>query len=291
MDSFAEPPNSRARADLALSLEDVNAQVSALEAEYKQKGIELTGRIIHATHYLPLTATLAPLKTGVLSPPLTPPLRSNDVAPSPTSESAPDFPPAQPQPQQHETATTATTDSSVNEPSVQEPTTSAPATTPATATTISTSTSSSRADRWIIGPRWGHSAMFSGITSLGATREQIVIGWTGDLQKSVSPSGSDNSGANDSAIQEKVRIPTANISPEDREALVEAIERFSTSETDEDELDVEDKDKAGGKTKYVPVWLDDKIAHGHYDGYCKTSELSFLFYIHVHNTWGGFTNY
>ena len=36
------------------------------------------------------------------------------------------------------------------------------------------------------------------------------------------------------------------------------------------------REEEGAETKgtlLVPVWLDDKVAHGHYDGYCKTSEF------------------
>ena len=40
-----------------------------------------------------------------------------------------------------------------------------------------------------------------------------------------------------------------------------------------------DMTNATKKTKYVPVCLNDKVAHGHYDGYCKQS-MSFGIFIY-----------
>ena len=66
--------------------EEAEEQIEALKGEYAAKGIELSGRIIHVTHYLPLTVHLLPSKNGVLSPPLTPPVKASDVVLSPTEE-------------------------------------------------------------------------------------------------------------------------------------------------------------------------------------------------------------
>ena len=217
MDSFAEPSNSRSRLDLQLSLEEVNAQVDALKREYAAKGIELSGRIIHVTHYLPLTATLTPSRSGVLSPPLTPPVKPSDVDPSsPTTADSPSFN------QDSQTQATTATESGI----------------------IGSESPSLVSSRWTIGPRWGHSAMFSGIHSLGATNEQVIIGWTGDLYRGSATS------------DESIKIPTPSVSDEDKKALEETIGRYKPEE---------------GSAKYVPVFLDDEVAHGHYDGYCKTS--------------------
>ena len=58
-----------------------------------------------------------------------------------------------------------------------------------------------------------------------------------------------------------------SLTEEDKASLQEALAEYS------------DSDLADEKTKpqYVPVWLDDKVAHGHYDGYCKES-TSISFY-------------
>lgn len=207
MDSFAKSPSSRSSPDVSLSLADVNSQVAALKAEYASKGIALSGRILHVAHYLPVQATLAPSKIGVLSPPLTPPVRPSDVGSLSFSEEAITAPAPQ--------DITEGGDENGNE------------------------------QRWLISPRWGHSAMYSGIQSLGAAaQEQVIVGWTGDLERGAASTG------------EKVKIPAASVSESDRAALVEAIETHKSED---------------GPIKYVPVFLDDDVAHGHYDGYCKTS--------------------
>lgn len=212
MDSFANPQHSRARPDLALSLDEVNQQILSLKQEYATKGIELTGRIIHATHYLPTTISLAPSKSGVLSPPLTPPVKPSDVAVSPLEDVSP---------------------------------ASAFAPPPKTVEPAAGSATESKSSRWIIGTRWGHSAMYSGIQSLSNAHEQVIVGWTGDLERGSASTG------------EKVKIPLASVSEDDRKTLTAAIEAHKIEE---------------GPTKYVPVWLEDDVAHGHYDGYCKTSK-------------------
>jgi trehalose 6-phosphate synthase/phosphatase len=38
-------------------------------------------------------------------------------------------------------------------------------------------------------------------------------------------------------------------------------------------------DERDRKTKYIPVWLDDKVAHGHYDGYCKQTLWPLFHYL------------
>ncbi|KAK0203723.1 trehalose 6-phosphate phosphatase [Desarmillaria ectypa] len=97
---------------------------------------------------------------------------------------------------------------------------------------------------WTLVPRYGHSAMISGIRSLAATHEQLIVGWTGDIHSPVP----------------NEHIPENTISESDKQALDEALRTYQPKESDPDD------DK---KTVYVPVWLDDKVAHGHYDGYCK----------------------
>lgn len=100
---------------------------------------------------------------------------------------------------------------------------------------------------WTLTPRYGHAAMISGIRSLSATHEQVIVGWTGDIASSIP----------------NENIPASTIPEAERATLAEALSTYQPKESDPDD------DK---KTVYVPVWLDDKVAHGHYDGYCKQSE-------------------
>jgi hypothetical protein len=59
------------------TLTGVRAGVAELEADLRSKGIKLSGRIIHVTHYLPIVTTLNPHYNGgkdtkPISPPKTP---------------------------------------------------------------------------------------------------------------------------------------------------------------------------------------------------------------------------
>ncbi|KAJ6562568.1 trehalose 6-phosphate phosphatase [Mycena capillaripes] len=106
---------------------------------------------------------------------------------------------------------------------------------------------------WTLVPRYGHAAMISGIRSLSATHEQLIIGWTGDVQ---SASGD--------------RVPSESVSEEDRAALDDALRTYQPKESDPDD---------DRKTVYVPVWLEDSVAHGHYDGYCKQTLWPLFHYL------------
>lgn len=54
------------------TLASVRAAVAQLEADHRSKGTKLSGRIIHVTHYLPITVTLKPTSAAPISPPKTP---------------------------------------------------------------------------------------------------------------------------------------------------------------------------------------------------------------------------
>jgi len=106
------------------------------------------------------------------------------------------------------------------------------------------------ASAWSLAPRHGHAAMISGIRSLAHSHEQLIVGWTGDILSSPTET-----------------IPSDGISHKEREEFEAALKDYHPKESDPD-------DERDRKTKYVPVWLDDKVAHGHYDGYCKQSTCS-----------------
>ena len=100
---------------------------------------------------------------------------------------------------------------------------------------------------WQLAPRYGHAAMISGIRSMSHSHEQIIIGWTGDILSSPTD-----------------KIPIDTVTEKEREEFEAALKAYHPKESDPD-------DERDRKTKYVPVWLEDKVAHGHYDGYCKQS--------------------
>jgi trehalose 6-phosphate synthase/phosphatase len=221
MDSFHEPR----RIPDPVRLEDLTSEVLAREAEYRAKGLTLSGRVIHVCHYLPITATLhSSSRPGIHSPPSTPPQQPTDITPQSPSQ--------------------------IPDNALQS--------------------------KWSLSARMGHSAMISGIRSLSATHEQVIIGWIGDIESPNTTSGMSNNPfppmtsfrflrptdrfPRISLAGDKIKVPCTSLSEQDRASLEEEITKF-TSEDDDT------------KTIYVPLLLDDKVAHGHYDGYCKESEI------------------
>jgi len=89
--------------------------------------------------------------------------------------------------------------------------------------------------------------MISGIRSLEAPGEQLIIGWTGDIQNTNQPDAT---------------VPLSSVSEQDRLALEESLQTYHPHEADPDDET---------KTTFIPVWVDEKEAHGHYEGYCKES--------------------
>lgn len=220
MHSFHEPYT---RAGDDISLDAVREQVRALEDSHRAHGVQLSGRIVHICHYLPVVPTLisqvSPAAAGVLSPPPSPPVLVTDVPASPTGDATEAEQPQQPVPSR----------------------------------------------RWRFAPRYGHSAMISGIRSLSATHDQLVVGWTGDvLSRPSEGAASAESGGNTGTVEQP--IPSHLVSQADRVALESELVGY-----DEDGQG-QGADASKGKLEYVPVWLENKVAHGHYDGYCKTSE-------------------
>ncbi|KAI0363228.1 trehalose 6-phosphate phosphatase [Pilatotrama ljubarskyi] len=230
MDSFAEP---RRPIDNTISLPDVRAQVHKLEADLREKNIPLSGRIIQVCHYLPVTCAFARRSrpADIPSPPATPPAKAADIPPSPV-ESEP-------------------ADSTLPAPRGTAPDKDAPS-------------------QWSIAVRYGHSAMVSGIDSLAATHEQILVGWTGDIQASstaVPPLAAQAaSGPSDPSAS---KFPTSSLSEDDKKELETLLEDYKSRDEPQD----------GKKIHYVPVWLDDKDAHGHYDGYCKQTLWPLFHYL------------
>ncbi|KAF8591323.1 glycosyltransferase family 20 protein [Ramaria rubella] len=96
---------------------------------------------------------------------------------------------------------------------------------------------------WTLGPRSSHDAMVSGIRSLSSSHEQVLVGWTGDIEVGT----------------EGQTVPTDSLTDADKAALEDALSQYKGNELEE-----------GCKPPvYKPVWLKDKIAHEHYEGYCK----------------------
>lgn len=174
-------------------------------------------------------------------------------------------------------------------------------------TTATNETEVPPSDRWSLAPRRGHTAMHSGIHSLSATHEQIMVGWTGEIKVAAptstatatpgtsvtSPTTVEQPPAAPSASSlNPPTIPVASISTVDRAALDDAIKSYrdpkdpftsesstSTStahETPSSSTDVSNIDKP---MSYAAVWLSDSTAHAHYEGYCKSTLWPLFHYL------------
>ncbi|KAF8633173.1 hypothetical protein AX17_004674 [Amanita inopinata Kibby_2008] len=199
-----------------IHIDKVRDNIRLLEKQHRDAGIPLSGRVLHVCHYLPITATFNS-RPGVLSPPATPPVKPTQLS---TDDSSP---------------TEVERGVGLEEPA------------------IVTDVKSSSAV-WTLGPRYGHAAMISGIRSLSATHEQLIIGWTGDIL-SATPNEKMSSDA----------VSAANMA-----ALEDALKTYQPKESEGEDA---------SKTQYVPVWLNDKVAHGHYDGYCKQTLWPLFHYL------------
>src|SRR6266404_1369580 len=79
MDSFHEPR----RVSEPINLDILTSEVLAREAEYRAKGIPLSGRVLHVCHFLPIAATLHSSSRPVIpSPPSTPPQQPTSITSS-----------------------------------------------------------------------------------------------------------------------------------------------------------------------------------------------------------------
>ncbi|TFK38212.1 trehalose-6-phosphate phosphatase [Crucibulum laeve] len=130
---------------------------------------------------------------------------------------------------------------------------------------------------WSFTPRYGHAAMISGIRSLSTTHEQLIVGWTGDILDCPHPSAPSStldatspSAFTGSPTQDSASVPSSAVGEEERKKLEEELGSYQPKESDPDDE---------RKTVYVPVWLDDKVAHGHYDGYCKQTLWPLFHYL------------
>ncbi|KAL6300944.1 trehalose 6-phosphate phosphatase [Sparassis latifolia] len=234
MDSFA----GTHRPTEGISLPEVRAQVKKLEEDYRAAGIPLSGRIIHVCHYLPVHASFATLASaqGLPSPPATPTAKPTDIAFEPVAQVS---------------ITAEEIDGvPINESQPIDP-----------------------RDRWSLSVRYGHSAMVSGISSLSATHEQLLIGWTGDIDTvhPATPALIAPSPAIPGVVEPPSgRVLTSQLEDRDKQGLEDLLNTYRSR----DEVS-----EGGKKISYIPVWLDDKQAHEHYDGYCKQTLWPLFHYL------------
>ncbi|ORX75469.1 hypothetical protein K493DRAFT_321698 [Basidiobolus meristosporus CBS 931.73] len=104
--------------------------------------------------------------------------------------------------------------------------------------------------KWKIAPRRGHSAMYAGLRSLEETEECIHVGCVGDIKD-----------VNGDILDSNF------LSPNHQQTL---------------------KKFLWESEKLLPVFLDEKEAAGHYEGYCKTDLWPLLHYILWDSDWANY---
>lgn len=146
--------------------------------------------------------------------------------------------------------------------------------------------------KWRIHSRSGHTAMVSGMRSLSASHEQIVVAWTGDvlLQSQTAPSPRAPTQATFSSLtanlSQQATEDGAFLQPGQTNVVEESGKKvfngeFSDAEKEEieGELDrfsvVEGEAEQAERMKYVPVFLPPDVSKGHYEGFCKKSECGY----------------
>lgn len=209
------------------SLEDLREQVQRLEATHRERGLNLSGRIIHVCHHLPveIVRVVQPSENGDggldglgLSSPITPEFKED------------------------------------------------------------TTTFESKNSKWKIHSRRGHTAMISGIRSLSASHEQLVVAWSGEVLLQPAdppPTPPRRDDAPKLLLEDTVELHAMASEP----TLMVINAEFDKSEQQEIESElhqfseVEAKVEPNGKLTYIPVFLPPDVSKGHYEGYCKTSRL------------------
>lgn len=103
--------------------------------------------------------------------------------------------------------------------------------------------------------------MHSGIRSLAATHKQIVVAYTGDIHAYSPDVKAPSIVGGGGAAPGVETIPLDKVSEDEKRGLEKEMRTWKEPGAQEYPNEIE----------YVPVWLHDKTARGHYDGYCKTS--------------------
>ncbi|KAG8854117.1 threalose-6-phosphate phosphatase [Tulasnella sp. 330] len=122
---------------------------------------------------------------------------------------------------------------------------------------------------WHLTPRRGHTAMHSGIRSLSATHKQVIVAYTGDIHAHSPHINVPEIVGGGAAAPGVETVSTEKLTAEEKAGLGEAMKTFKEAGSQEYPNDME----------YVPVWLTDKTARGHYDGYCKATLWPLFHYL------------
>ncbi|KAJ7765213.1 hypothetical protein B0H16DRAFT_1257538, partial [Mycena metata] len=93
----------------------------------------------------------------------------------------------------------------------------------------------------------------------------LIIGWTGDILTAPPAAPLSSPIASLPPPSTPQPIPSDSVTEEERAKLEDALGTYQPAESGPDD---------DRKTVYVMVWLEDAVAHGHYDGDCKQNIAS-----------------
>lgn len=219
------------------SLGEIRSQIERLESAHRAKGVQLSGRIIHVCHHLPVeiikVVPQADIEAGVLHAPMTPEFKGEETEPTVESDDS----------------------------------------------------------KWKIHGRTAHPALVSGIKSLSDTHEQLVVAWTGEilLQSQSQPTPKPQQTAKFQPFgnfgqsepepttggpnpdlkpaqpgNDKTVVHRGELSAEEQKEIVSELKRFEK---------VDNTREGETRVSYHPVFLPPDMSKGHYEGFCKKSEL------------------
>ncbi|WVN85312.1 trehalose-phosphatase [Cryptococcus depauperatus CBS 7841] len=227
------------------SLPDLKAQVARLEASHKEKGLALSGRIIHVMHHLPVEIVrilpqdvLDATGGGVLSPPMTPEFKPEDAE--------------------------ATFESADAKWRIHARTAH-----PALVSGIKSL--SDTHDQILVA--WTGEVLLQPDTTISSQQQSQAVfpSIASKLLAPVNPLGSNNTKQQSQPLQEApLMVFGGEFNSFDQKEIEKQLDKFS---------EVEAGLEKGGKVKYIPVFLPPDVSKGHYEGFCKKTLWPLFHYL------------
>ncbi|KAL4403155.1 trehalose phosphatase [Malassezia pachydermatis] len=128
---------------------------------------------------------------------------------------------------------------------------------------------------WILSLHRGHAALNSGVYSLTQVCEQTYIGVPPHITFAQQSKNDTRTFIDETTPEERIEIEQVLSSLQDRSTWTQHKSGLAMRPS---ALEAKETKKRLG-IKYVPVWLDHKLAFAHYDAYCKTTLWPLFHYL------------
>ncbi|KAH9446026.1 hypothetical protein MJO28_012122 [Puccinia striiformis f. sp. tritici] len=243
-----EPP----QLDGLPELHNIRHRIELIEDEIRSKGkLKLTGHVIMACHALPYLCNLQPTTPPLLSSPTSLEIRPGDRLTHPQSLHSPTVTLPEILPSNSNRSLLGSNPTSITTP---QPTGTTP--THNKQTTNNTDQLQDQTFKWILEPRRGHAALNAGIKSLSNFRSITLCAYPADIRITSHPN----------SIPQPIEVN--KLTENQKISLDSGLRNLATTATTpSDEHHHQDGDKKG--IQCVPVWVGDKSAGLHYEGFCK----------------------